>query len=156
MDNKIKKELVDCVKSDVDKNIDNATAVAEDTGVKISVLNDDVRHLVKQASASNSDLSARINDIVQLFNLAINNIALPDFSDDEKFVIANSLCGSQINKTLICNLATEVRDFIGEDCLNIGGKKFDFTKSRDALIAKIQDLNFMQRVKLIYITMSDF
>ncbi|SFE83222.1 hypothetical protein [Succiniclasticum ruminis] len=131
------------------KNVATKTAVMENGEIKISVLNDDVYRLVDDARKNGKDLSYCFNDIVQLFNFALQDIELPYFSYDEKVIIADCLCGPDVLLNNILHLDVSVCDYIYDLGLTP-------TASHKDLIAKIKGLDFLQRVKLIYMIRSDF
>ena len=131
-----------------------ASGIREDK-IKLYVLNDDVLNMVKHAKAIGSSPSYYINDAIQLFNCAVKDIDLPDFSYDEKSLIANCLCGSEISDNFIHLLDVEVSDLIADGYKYFNDEENGFTESHKNFIAKIHNLNYMQRVKLIHIIQSE-
>ena len=138
------------------KNVATKTAVMEDGEIKISVLNGDVYRLVDDARKNGKDLSYCFNDIVQLFNLALQDIELPEFSFEEKVLIANCMCGSAITSRFINCLELEVTDFIADGYKYFEDEEKGFTEEfRKNFIAKIYNLNYMQRIKLVHVIQSE-
>ena len=122
----------------------------EDLKFEFSVQNESVLDLVKHAKAIGSNPTYYINDAILLFHCAIKDIELPEFSSEEKYLIADCMCGRDICERFIKRLDQEVFDYTADVFKYFGAKEESLVKSRKDLINRIRSLNYMQRIKLIY------
>ena len=81
--------------------------------------------------------------LVELFETHTTDVVLPNFSFDERVVIANCICGSVLNGSFVQNLDSEVCDYIC-DIKNQGLSDAD----KD-FVYKVKNLDYIQRVKLL-------
>ncbi len=96
------------------------------------------------------DASFRINDGVELFNLVMTHVSLPEFSTDEKLVIANCLTRSIFNEFFLLSLDYEIYDYFKHNPDNYASlDKPVLLKKKKELIEKVKNLDMMQRIKLI-------
>ncbi len=148
--NTLKTEDVKFSETETGKNVATQTMVIEDENFKFTAFNDDVIEMVRHAKSKGSDPSYYISDAVQLFNLAVKGIDLPEFSFEEKILIGNCICGSFINDHFINHLEDNVCDLIADGYQYFEDEETGYTDSRKNLIGKIHGLNYMQRIKLVY------
>ena len=149
------KKLFSDVKSDAVKN--NETGAVKDVATQddkftCTIMNDDMFEVVKHAKAIGKDPSVCINDVIEIFHRIMEPIEVPEFTSDEKNVIANCLCSAKICESYIRNLDADVCDHIKYYCAG----KTGLTESQINFVHRIKDLDFMQRVKLVYLIRSEF
>ena len=149
------KKLFSDVKSDAVKN--NETGAVKDVATQddkftCTVLNRDMFEVVEHAKATGKDPSVCINDVIEIFHRIMEPIEVPEFTFDEKIVIANSLCSAMICEHFIRSLDANVCDYIKYYCAG----KTGLTESQINFVNRIKDLDFMQRVKLVYLIRSEF
>ena len=148
-------ETVNNTNNEISKNVSTQIEDINENEYKLAIYNDDMLKLITHAKATGADPFTRINDVVHLFNLAIKHVELPEFSFEEKMLIANCLCGTVIDDLFITHLEIEVTDLIADDHQNFEDEDRGFTESRKNLIEKIHNLNYLQRIKLVHMIQSE-
>lgn len=149
------KKLISDVKSDAVKNTETGAVkdvATQDDKFTCTIMNDDMFEVVKHAKATGKDPSVCINDVIEIFHRIMEPIEVPEFTSDEKNVIANCLCSAKICESYIRNLDADVCDHIKYYCAG----KTGLTESQINFVHRIKDLDFMQRVKLVYLIRSEF
>ena len=149
------KKLISDVKSDAVKNTETGAVkdvATQDDKFTCTIMNDDMFEVVKHAKAIGKDPSVCINDVIEIFHRIMEPIEVPEFTSDEKNVIANCLCSAKICESYIRNLDADVCDHIKYYCAG----KTGLTESQINFVHRIKDLDFMQRVKLVYLIRSEF
>lgn len=94
-------------------------------------------------------------ELTKLFEKEAEQVALPDFSQDEMVIIANCICGSITDGFFVQFLDEEVSDYIYYNNILPSGKT-DLSETDKAFVSKVKNLSYIQRVKLIYIIKRDF
>ena len=139
--------------------IDNqVTEIIKDGYVEVEILSDELLFLVKEAETNCSNVSDRINDMAKLYHLILSKIELPEFSNDEKCIIANCMASSYIDDMFIQCFDIEVADYFvycGRDEY-ISSDNYVLSEDEEVFVKKIKDLDYMQRVKLIDTVLTEF
>lgn len=94
------------------------------------------------------------HELVKTFEKNVKHIVLPDFSEDERCILANCICSTILNGMFIQSLDATVYDYIYYNMLPSG--KSDLSEANKAFVSKVKSLNYIQRVKLIYMIECEF
>ncbi len=93
-------------------------------------------------------------ELVKTFEKNVKHIVLPDFSEDERCILANCMCSTILNGLFIQGLDASVYDYIYYNMLPSG--KSDLSEANKAFVSKVKSLSYIQRVKLIYMIECEF
>ena len=108
----------------------------------------DTKRLLEKASKLD------YHELVKTFEKGVKHIVLPDFSDDERVVVANCICSVMPNGQFIQCLDADVCDYIYYNMLPSG--KSELSEANKAFVLKVKSLSYIQRVKLIYMINREF
>ncbi len=118
--------------------------------VNIKILDFAMLKLVKEVECHQGDVSFRVNKIVKMYSLAMDQISLPEFSEEEKCTLAECLTSSYVDALFVSNMHLSVQDHCYYNHDDLGSfEKSTLSKEDNALVMKVMSLDFLQRIKLI-------
>ena len=90
---------------------------------------------VKETGTS---FSARLGEIVERYGILLDLEELPEFSEEERAILSECICGSAIDRRKVRGLHLDVLDAASGT-----------QEERDALNRKVEEMTVGQRLKLI-------
>ena len=97
-----------------------------------------IDRLDAEVKAAGGNFSARLDEIVERYQILLTLEEVPDFSDEEVYILSEVVCGSYINCRKVRGLHLDVLD-------SATGTQ----EERDALSRKVEEMTAGQRIKLI-------
>lgn len=93
----------------------------------------------------------------KVLDIATDDINLPEFSADEKGLIANCMARSIFKEVFIQHLDYEIQDYFKHTPDNyVSLDKIALLKEKKNLISKVRNLDLKQRIKLINMVYQEF
>lgn len=97
-----------------------------------------IDRLDAEVKAAGGNFSARLDEIVERYQILLTLEEVPDFSDEEVYILSEVVCGSYINCRKVRGLHLDVLD-----------AATGTQEERDALSRKVEEMTAGQRIKLI-------
>ena len=94
--------------------------------------------LAEKMRQERGNFSGRLDEIVERYNILLDLEALPDFSEEEVAILAETIGGSAVDRRRVRGLHLDIID-----------AATGTSQERDVLSAKIETLTAGQRLKLI-------
>ena len=101
-------------------------------------MNDPLVGLEAETKESGGSFSARLGEIVERYGILLSLEEVPDFSDEEVYILSECVCGSCINCRKVRGLHLDVLD-----------AATGTAEERNALSGKVEKMTAGQRLKLI-------
>ena len=97
-----------------------------------------IDRLDAEVKAAGGNFSARLDEIVERYQILLTLEEVPDFSDEEVYILSECICGSYINCRKVRGLHLDVLD-----------AATGTREERDALSRKVKEMGAGQRLALI-------
>ena len=97
-----------------------------------------IDRLDAEVKAAGGNFSARLDEIVERYQILLTLEEVPDFSDEEVYILSECVCGSYINCRKVRGLHLDVLD-----------AATGTREERDALSRKVKEMGAGQRLALI-------
>ena len=97
-----------------------------------------INRLDAEVKAAGGNFSARLDEIVERYQMMLDLEELPEFSEEETAILSECICGSAIDRRKVRGLHLDVLDAASGT-----------QEERDALSAMIAEMTVGQRLKLI-------
>ena len=99
---------------------------------------ENIDRLDAEVKAVGGNFSARLDEIVERYGILLSLEEVPDFSDEEVYILSECVCGSYINCRKVRGLHLDVLDAASGT-----------QEERDVLSRKVEEMTAGQRIKLI-------
>lgn len=101
-------------------------------------MNESLTWLEADVKERGGSFSARLGEIVERYGILLSLEEVPDFSDEEVYILSECVCGSYINCRKVRGLHLDVLD-----------AATGTAEERNALSGKVEKMTAGQRLKLI-------